>query len=124
MKKALPILLLFAAIFWFGVRYFTHYQESEIRLGMSAALTGDLRQLGMDFYKGADTYFQNLFEKGGVHGRSIELIIKDDKYEPKITEENVKNLIKKEKVFALFGVVGTPTSKAALSIALENKTPC
>ena len=123
MKRALLILLLFFVIVWLGFRYFTLYKEDEIRLGMSAALTGDLRQLGMDFYKGADAYFQNLNSNGGIHGRSIRLIIKDDKYEPKITEENVKNLIHKEKVFALFGIVGTPTSRAVLPIAMENRVP-
>lgn len=123
MKKILLTLIFLLALIWLGIRHYTQYQDDEIRLGMSAALTGDLRQLGMDFYKGADAYFQSLNANGGVHGRTIRLIIKDDKYEPKITEENVKNLIHKEKVFALFGIVGTPTSRAALPIALENDTP-
>lgn len=123
MKRAILTLTLLLAIAWYGVWHYGQYQDDEIRLGMSAALTGDLRQLGMDFYKGADAYFQSLNVNGGIHGRSIRLIIKDDKYEPKITEENVKNLIEKEKVFALFGIVGTPTSRAALPIAMENNTP-
>ncbi|MDY0237856.1 MAG: ABC transporter substrate-binding protein [Campylobacterales bacterium] len=115
------ILLFFATIFLF--KYCCLYKEDEIRLGMSAALTGDMRQLGVDFYKGANAYFNSLNENGGVYGRKIKLIIKDDKYEPKITEENIKQLIQKEKIFALFGIVGTPTAKVALEIATESKIP-
>ncbi|NLC28532.1 MAG: ABC transporter substrate-binding protein [Campylobacteraceae bacterium] len=123
MKRTLIGLFVFFILIGLIFQYHNRYDEDEIRLGMSAALTGDLRQLGLDFYKGADAYFKSLNDSGGVHGRTIKLIIKDDKYEPKITEENVKSLIKDDKVFALFGIVGTPTAQAALPLAVSSKTP-
>ena len=50
--------------------------------------------------------------KGGVNGRKIVLKTLDDGYEPPRAVENTKKLINEEKVFALFGYVGTPTSAA------------
>lgn len=49
--------------------------------------------------------------------------MRDDKYEPELTVQNTKELINIEKVFALFGFVGTPTSQVAYPIALEENTP-
>ena len=62
-------------------------------------------------------------EKGGVHGRKIKLVSYDDGYEPKKTIENTKKLISEDKVFLLFGYVGTPTSKAVVPLVSRNKVP-
>jgi branched-chain amino acid transport system substrate-binding protein len=58
-----------------------------------------------------------------VNGRRIELRLLDDKYEAKLAAENTRKLIDEEKVFALIGYVGTPTSSAALPIFTEAKVP-
>lgn len=123
MRRVIIALIFLGFIAWPLIRYSYQYDEPEIRLGMSAPLSGDLRELGNNFYMGASAFFQDLNSKGGVHGRDIKLLVKNDKYEPKIAIENVKDFIEKDKVFALFGVVGTPTSKEVLPIALENKIP-
>ena len=123
MKRNILFIMLMVAIVWSFIRYSYSYDETEIRMGMSAPLSGDLSELGNNFYMGANAFFQDLNEKGGVYGRPIKLLVKNDKYEPKLAVENVKEFIEKEKVFALFGVVGTPTAKAVLPLALQNKVP-
>jgi len=62
-------------------------------------------------------------DRGGIHGRKIRLISLDDGYEPGHAADNTRALIEKEKVFALFGYVGTPTSNAAKSIFTNAKVP-
>lgn len=99
------------------------YDELEIRLGMSGPFSGNLAPLGEDLYLGANTYFRYIKEEGGLYGRTFRLINKDDKYEPKITAENVEALIRKYDVYALLGIVGTPTSKVALPIAKKYEVP-
>lgn len=94
-----------------------------IKLGQSCALSGPTKDLGVYMFKGAKAYFDHVNSKGGVNGKLIEHIVVNDGYEPNLTITNTENLIKEQKVFALFGEVGTPTSKVALPIAEKNNTP-
>jgi len=54
---------------------------------------------------------------GGVHGRRLELISRDDGYEPTRAISNTDELLNQHKVFALIGQVGTPTARAVVPIA-------
>jgi branched-chain amino acid transport system substrate-binding protein len=97
--------------------------DSQIVLGQSVALTGPAEQLGKDMLYGASLYFNEVNAHGGVHGRMIILRTLDDGYEPPRAAANTKKLINDEKVFALFGYVGTPTSQASLPIFTEAQVP-
>jgi branched-chain amino acid transport system substrate-binding protein len=94
-----------------------------IVFGQSAPLSGAAAQLGVDFNFGANLHFYEVNRSGGILGRKIELRILDDRYEPERTIENTRRLIKDDKVFALFGFVGSSTSQAALPMATENGVP-
>jgi branched-chain amino acid transport system substrate-binding protein len=97
--------------------------QDTIVLGQSVALTGPAQQLGLDMQAGAKIYFDSVNAKGGVNGRRIVLKTLDDGYEPERAAANTKKLINDEKVFALFGYVGTPTSAAAMPIFTEARVP-
>jgi ABC-type branched-subunit amino acid transport system substrate-binding protein len=97
--------------------------ESQILLGQSVALSGPAQDLGKDMQLGATLYFNQVNAKGGVNGRRIVLKTLDDGYEPPRAAENTKKLINDDKVFALFGYVGTPTSAASLPIFTEAHVP-
>ena len=60
-----------------------------ITLGQSTALSGPLGDLGQEVLKGAKVYFDALNARGGVNGRTIKLVSKDDAYDVKKTLENV-----------------------------------
>jgi ABC-type branched-subunit amino acid transport system substrate-binding protein len=92
-------------------------------LGQSCALTGPAQELGSEMRLGAQAYFNQVNQAGGVHGRQIKLVTLDDGYEPDRAAANTKKLINEEKVFSLFGYVGTPTSNASLPIFTEAKVP-
>jgi len=94
-----------------------------IRLGQSAPLTGPAAALGTEMRMGAKVYFDYVNSRGGIHGRAVELVSMDDGYEPARTETNTKQLVDGQKVFGLFGYVGTPTSLAALPIVTAAKVP-
>ena len=96
---------------------------SSVLLGQSVALTGPAAELGIQMRNGARAYFEHINAQGGVHGRRIELRTYDDGYEPSRTAPNTKKLIEEDRVFALFGYVGTPTSAAALPIFTQAKVP-
>src|SRR5688500_13026403 len=97
--------------------------ETQVVLGQSVALSGPAQELGKDMQLGAQLYFDAVNAKGGVNGRKIVLKTLDDGYEPGRAAENTKKLINDEKVFALFGYVGTPTSQASLPIFTEARVP-
>ena len=60
---------------------------------------------------------------GGVHGRKLELISYNDDYEPEVAIAKTNKLIDEDRVFALIGEVGTPTSKAVQPITTEQGVP-
>ncbi len=123
MRKILGVLFFFIIL---SLPYYfsqTKFQGDIIRLGMSGPFSGGLNSVGKEFLLGAQIYFQNLNENGGVYGRKIEIIAKDDRYEPKIAVENVNELIRKDKVFALFGIIGTPIVEAVFPIANHERIP-
>jgi ABC-type branched-subunit amino acid transport system substrate-binding protein len=97
-------------------------QSSKIILGQSAAFTGPAAQLGIQFHQGAKIWFDQVNARGGVDGRSIEIKMMDDGYEPDRCAENTRKLIEQD-VFALFGYIGTPTSLAALPLTLKEQVP-
>jgi ABC-type branched-subunit amino acid transport system substrate-binding protein len=97
-------------------------QNNRIVLGQSAAFTGPAAQLGIQFHLGAKLWFDRFNTQGGLDGRSIEIRMLDDGYEPDRCVENTQKLIK-EDVFALFGYIGTPTSLAAFPLIKKSQIP-
>ncbi len=94
-----------------------------VLFGQSAALSGPASELGKEFRAGILAAFGHANAAGGVHGRKLELLSLDDSYEPEKAIENTRKLIEEERVFALIGAVGTPTSRAAAPIAAEGGVP-
>lgn len=101
----------------------TGVYPDKIVLGQSAAFGGPAKALGLGMREGLEAAFDEANRNGGVHGRNIELVSYDDGYEPERAIKNTKTLIETDKVFALIGAVGTPTSKAAQPIAKEKNIP-
>src|SRR5262245_58049237 len=88
----------------------------EIRIGMSAAFRGTAAGLGTEFYRGADAYYREVNERGGLFGRRIKIVALDDGYEPLPCIQNTIRLVEKENVLFLSNYVGTPTLTRALPI--------
>jgi ABC-type branched-subunit amino acid transport system substrate-binding protein len=97
--------------------------DTQVLLGQSVALPGPAAQLGLDMQLGAKLYFDYINARGGVNGRKVVLKTLDDGYEPPRAVANTKQFIDQDKVFALFGYVGTPTSQAVLPIFTEARVP-
>jgi len=92
-----------------------------ILLGQSAAFSGPSGELGREYRQGAHLVFDHVNAQGGIHGRQVVMVYRDDQYNPELTLSNTQKFIDKDKVFALFGYLGTPTVKAALPL-IDQKT--
>jgi branched-chain amino acid transport system substrate-binding protein len=94
-----------------------------LRIGMVNVQTGPASGLGKGMRSGAEAVFSQVNAKGGVHGRKIELLVGDDGYEPDRAVDETLKMIEQQKVFSLFGYVGTPTGNAVLPIVKEMDVP-
>jgi ABC-type branched-subunit amino acid transport system substrate-binding protein len=97
--------------------------HNKIILGQAAVFSGPAAQLGIQMRNGVKAYLDYVNERGGVHGRKLELITEDDKYEASVAPGASKKLIEQHKVFALLGYVGTPTAAAHLPVVIQAKVP-
>ncbi len=96
---------------------------TDVVIGMTAATTGHASFLGDQTYRGAQAWFNEVNQSGGVAGRRIKVVLRDDAYEPARTAFNVQKLLVEDGAFALFGLVGTPTSVKALPLVERARVP-
>ena len=96
---------------------------NKIVLGQAAVFSGPAAQLGIQMRNGIKAYFDHVNAAGGVHGRKLELVTEDDRYEPAVASAASRKLIEEHKVFALLGYVGTPTGVAHLPVVTQAKVP-
>src|SRR5258708_35055696 len=82
---------------------------SPIVIGVSNVQSGPSRSLGQQLMQGSMSYFTLINDRGGIHGRKITVVLKDDKYEPDPAIQNTNELITKDKVFFLFDYFGPAT---------------
>ena len=101
----------------------TGITETELVLGMSNATSGASAALGTGFNKGANAHFNFYNSNIQKNERKVKLIHIDDAYDPVKAKENTKKLIERDKVFALFGYIGTPTVMAVLPQIEQNNIP-
>jgi ABC-type branched-subunit amino acid transport system substrate-binding protein len=97
--------------------------DTEVVLGSSLALKGHAGYLGQETIKGAMAYIQFVNEAGGVHGRRIRLITRDDSYDPPKCLANTQRFLIEDQVFGLFCYVGTPTTVKVLPLVQEAHVP-
>jgi len=94
-----------------------------IRFGQPAALDGPAAALGTGMRDGIRAAFAQANREGGINGRPLELISRDDGYDPDRSIAVTRRLLDDDKVFGIIGPVGTPTSAAILPIAAEQGAP-
>lgn len=94
-----------------------------ILFGQAAALEGPSSALGQRMRQGIVAAFTEINAKGGVHGRKLQLISRDDGYDPDRSAAETLRLIEDDKVFALIGAVGTPTAMATIPITSARNVP-
>jgi branched-chain amino acid transport system substrate-binding protein len=94
-----------------------------ILFGQAAALEGPSSALGQGMRQGILAAFEEINAKGGVHGRRLKLVSRDDGYDPDRSVTATTKLIEDDKVFALIGAVGTPTTIATVPIASALNIP-
>ena len=94
-----------------------------ILIGQSAPFSSASSGIAKRFRQGAHDALNEVNAHGGVHGRQIVMIYRDDAYEPEKARNNTETFLKKDNVFTLFGYWGTATTQAALPLIAKANTP-
>jgi ABC-type branched-subunit amino acid transport system substrate-binding protein len=94
----------------------------EILIGGTVPLSGPASPFGT-VGPGANAYFKYVNAHGGVHGRKIRYLYRDDGYDPSRTIEETRELVQQEKVFAIFNTVGTEHNLAIRAYLNAVKVP-
>jgi branched-chain amino acid transport system substrate-binding protein len=96
--------------------------SSSILIGGTFPLTG-VASLYKTIPAAEKAYFDYVNDHGGVNGRKITFDIKDDAYDPSKTVPLTQQLVEQDKVFAVFGSLGTAPNLATWSYLNQNKVP-
>src|SRR3984893_8917374 len=81
--------------------------DTEIKIGNTMAYSGPASSYGT-IGKSEAAYFAMINENGGINGRKINFIRRDDGYTPPKTLEQIRQLVEQDGVLALFQTLGTP----------------
>ena len=97
--------------------------DDTIKVAVVVALTGPVAQVSSPFRDGFNNYFNNINERGGINGRTVRLVVEDDRYSIPVAIAAFKKIVFRDKVFALFGPSGTGHTAALFKSIQRNKIP-
>jgi branched-chain amino acid transport system substrate-binding protein len=96
--------------------------DTEIKIGNTMPYSGPASGYGA-IGRSLAAYFAMINEQGGINGRKINFISRDDSYSPPKTVEQVRKLVEEDQVLFLFQTLGTPPNLAIRGYLNENKVP-
>jgi len=96
--------------------------DTEIKIGNTMPYSGPASAYGA-IGKAETAYFAMINDQGGINGRKINFISRDDGYSPPKTVELVRQLVEEEHVLLLFNTLGTPPNSAIRGYLNDNKVP-
>ena len=99
------------------------WAQQTIKIGLVTALSGQSARAGEAITRGLQVAIDEINAKGGVLGRKLELLRRDDESIPAKGVIAARELYFKEKVAVLIGGLDSPVALAIVPIANENKLP-
>jgi branched-chain amino acid transport system substrate-binding protein len=96
--------------------------DAEIRIGNIMPYTGPLAGFAA-IGRAEAAYFDMVNDRGGINGRKIRFISRDDSSNPRMAVEHTRQLVEQENVLLVFGSFGTPSNLATRNYLNEKKVP-
>jgi branched-chain amino acid transport system substrate-binding protein len=94
-----------------------------VRIGLFAPITGDLGAVGVRFREGAQLYVDQVNAQGGIDGRTVELLVEDDRNSPKEAASIAEKFASTPNLVLAIGTFTTTASLSAAPILTEAKIP-
>ena len=115
-------LVLACGLAWAAGQYGPGVSDNEIKLGSTQPYSGPASSYGT-IGKSDAAYFAMINDRGGINGRKINFVVRDDAYSPPKTVEEIRELVEQDHVLATFNTLGTPPNSAIRDYLNENKVP-
>jgi branched-chain amino acid transport system substrate-binding protein len=96
--------------------------DTEIKIGNTMPYSGPASSYGI-IGKVDAAYFAMINAEGGINGRKVNFISRDDSYSPPKTVELVRQMVEQDKVLLMFNTLGTPPNMAIHGYLNDNKVP-
>jgi len=96
--------------------------DTEIRIGNIMPYTGPLAAFA-SIGRAEAAYFDMINERGGINGRKVRFISRDDSSNPRTAVEQTRELVEQERVHLMFGSFGTPSNLATRTYLNERNIP-
>jgi branched-chain amino acid transport system substrate-binding protein len=96
--------------------------DTEIKIGNTMPYSGPASAYGA-IGKSDAAYFAMINEQGGINGRRINFISRDDSYSPPKAVEQIRQLVEQDGVLMTFNTLGTPPNTAIQGYLNDNKVP-
>ena len=99
------------------------FAQETLKVGLVAAMSGQSAKSGEAIVRGLSLAIDEINAKGGVLGKKVELVVRDDESNPAKGVIAARELVQREKVAAFFGGLDTPVSIAIVPFANQSKVP-
>lgn len=94
-----------------------------ITIGSSMPTTGPLANAGVDHAASIQAAFAEINRAGGIHGRELRFVTKDDGYAAPRTVANVKEMIEQDSAYAFMSIIGTANNAGVLPMTEKAGIP-
>jgi branched-chain amino acid transport system substrate-binding protein len=115
-------LVLAGGLAWATGQYGPGASDTQIKIGNTNPYSGPASAYGV-IGKSIGAYFAMINDQGGINGRKIDFISRDDSYSPPKTVELVRQLVEQDGVLFTFQILGTPPNTAVEGYLNDNKVP-
>ncbi len=115
-------LVLASGVVFAAGQYGPGVSDTEIKIGNTMPYSGPASAYGA-IGKAETAYFNMINEQGGINGRKINFVTRDDGYSPPKTVEVVRKLVEEDQVLFIFNPLGTPPNTAIQGYLNDNKVP-
>ena len=115
-------LVLASALAYAAGQYGPGASDTEIKIGNTMPYSGPASSYGV-IGKVDAAYFAMINAQGGINGRKVNFISRDDSYSPPKTVELVRQMVEQDKVLLMFNTLGTPPNMAIHAYMNDNKVP-
>ena len=92
-----------------------HAADNAIVVGQAIDLSGPNGSIGRDYVAGITTYFDSINVKGGINGRKIRYVVRDDHGDAAESARLVGSLIKQDRAVYMLGAIGAEATKAIIA---------
>jgi len=97
--------------------------QDTLKVGLVAAMSGQSAKSGEAIVRGLSLAIDEINAKGGLLGKKLELIVRDDESNPAKGAVAARELVQREKVAGVFGGLDTPVSLAIVPFMNQSKVP-